>query len=279
MSQWFVSYFNSAMPPDWQCNNADPPKCGYCYITLVCTPCTGSDIATTGLVNPGDVSFNGQFKGKPFFTTHESEAFKDWATEYKQLLASYGITSYLGQKIIPHQIPLTGDKNFDNLYNIQTANFNPTTIPVDSIPNQNPNVVDLSAKQGVVQLLTTEEEQAKQDEWYKDNFGNLTQMDPNNPAISDVNTGDNGLINEIKGDIIGYIKGEVVTTLAPGAGLHYSIYSFQTNLASGSIGNLQNGYNAIIGTGSYSSVMSSGQLVQSAIIGLCTKCKWISKLF
>lgn len=245
------------------CDNGDPVKCGYCYLSYVCTPCTGSDIATTGLVNPGDVSFDYLFEGKPFFTTHQSEAFKDWATEYKQLLASYGITSILGKKIIPHQIPLTGDKNFDDFYNNQTANFNPTTTTFDTIPNQDPNVVDSSDWKGVVQLLTTKEEQAKRDKWYKEQgFDKLTQMDPNNPAISEGTT--NGLINEL---IIEKIKKKIqeeLVKIVPRADLIIKYKKFVIKLASLTFNNLEPAVNANVGIGSPNSVMNHEEIVGKA---------------
>ncbi|MFH1320097.1 MAG: hypothetical protein ABII90_05515 [Bacteroidota bacterium] len=155
---------------------------GDCSLYYTCTPCTGSDIITPGQVNPGDVSFNGQFEGKPFFTPHESAAFQDWATDYKQLLASYGITSILGKNITPHQTsstkpkapepkPSSGNKDVDEAYKNKYKEF------VSSGGNTS---VDLSGKKGVVQLLTTAEEQAKRDKWMNDQgFENLKKIPEN----------------------------------------------------------------------------------------------------
>ena len=172
---------------------------GDCSIFYTCTPCTGSDIVVSGQTSPGNVSFDGQFEGKPFFTTHENSAFEDWSKEYRQQLESYGITSILGNKLIAPNIPLTGDLEFDAFYNNQTANFNPKTSPVNVPSNMDANVVDLSGKQGVVQLLTTKEEQAKRDSWYEDHindqgYNNLVQLtaedgiDPNSSPSWDENS-------------------------------------------------------------------------------------------
>jgi len=154
---------------------------GDCSIFYTCTPCTGSDISTPGQVNPGEVSFNGQYEGEAFFTAHESSAFEDWSKDYRQQLASYGITSILDQPLNAFRIPLTGDPDFDAFYNNQTSNFNPTTSPVKNSQNLDASVVDLSGKAGVVQLLTTSEEQAKRDKWYEEKgFDNLSPISENN---------------------------------------------------------------------------------------------------
>ena len=139
---------------------------GDCAIFYTCTPCSGSDaVNPTEQVSPGNVSFDGQFEGKPFFTSHESSAFEDWSKDYMQELESYGITSILGNTLnVPH-IPLTGDKEFDAFYNNQTANFNPKTLPVNVPANLDANVVDLSGKQGVVQLLRSPEDIKKESDW------------------------------------------------------------------------------------------------------------------
>jgi hypothetical protein len=138
---------------------------GDCKLYVICTPCSGSDIVTPGQVSPGEVSFDGQFQGNPLFTAHESSAFEDWAKDYRQQLASYGITTILGNTLTPPQIPLTGDPNFDAFYNSQTANFNPTTAPVVTPAPSDASVVDLSGKQGVVQLLRSPEDIKSENDW------------------------------------------------------------------------------------------------------------------
>jgi hypothetical protein len=153
---------------DWY-SSGNPPVLHHCSLTITCTACTGSDMNTPGQVNPGDVSFNGQTDGKPLFTPHQSEAFEDWARDYKALLESYGITSILGNRLTPHPVPRTGDKDVDRLYDSLAAKFNPP-VPPRNPPNQNPNVVDLSDKKGVVKLLTTEEEQKQRDKFYQEHL-------------------------------------------------------------------------------------------------------------
>ena len=149
---------------------------GDCSVFYSCTPCSGSDMAIQGQVSPGEVSFDGQYQGKPLFTTHESAAFEDWAKDYKQQLAAYGITSILGNTLTPPNIPLTGDKGFDDFYSSQTANFNPST-PAVKPPAPDASVVDLNGKTGTVQLLTSSAEQAKRDKWYEEKgFDNLTPI-------------------------------------------------------------------------------------------------------
>lgn len=138
---------------------------GDCSLFYTCTPCTGSDIVVSGQTSPGDVSFDGQFEGQPFFTTHESSAFEDWAKDYRQQLEAYGITSILGNELNASNIPLTGDLEFDAFYINQTANFNPKTSPVNVPANMDANVVDLSGKQGVVQLLRSPEDVKKENDW------------------------------------------------------------------------------------------------------------------
>jgi hypothetical protein len=141
-----------------------PPVIHYCKISIACTPCSGSDIVVPGQVNPGDVSFDGESTGTPFFTSHQSEAFEDWARDYKQLLESYGITSILGDKFANWQVPQTGSKDFDTLYRHQADNFNPPE-PVHTEPVMDASVVDLRGKKGVVNLLRDEEDQKKQEEY------------------------------------------------------------------------------------------------------------------
>jgi hypothetical protein len=258
---------------------------GDCSIFYTCTPCTGSDISTPGQVNPGEVSFNGQYEGEAFFTTHESSAFEDWSKDYRQQLASYGITSILDQPLNAFRIPLTGDPDFDAFYNNQTANFNPTTSPVKNSQNLDASVVDLSGKVGVVQLLRSPEEQSILERQYQTNlesqgYEGLTQMDPDNSEIFDGPVDNenkkvsNAALAEFTTDAIGDIIGTVVGVLVPEAGLPSFIQSFGTNLAQATPANIQSGLNAISGTGSPNDVKDPGQLVVSSYINTCTLCKW-----
>jgi hypothetical protein len=183
---------------------------GGCTVGYTCTPCTGSDIVTpgqgtitgggsaSGMVNPGEVSFDGQFTGKPLFTTHQSSAFEDWAREYRQQLGSYGITSILGNTLkrpgIPN-VPLTGDLGIDTTYAKLSADFSPAI---------DPSVVDLRGKQGVVDLnissessgitvpmSRTDEDILKENEWYYKNLGEMKTIseegiDGSSPSTTDL---------------------------------------------------------------------------------------------
>jgi hypothetical protein len=88
---------------------------GNCKVYFNVSPCTGSDIPLGDQSNSGTISPNGQAEGQPFFTPHSSEAFEDWAKDYKSLLNSYGINSILG----------------DNLEWFKKQHFNPPP-PTDS---------------------------------------------------------------------------------------------------------------------------------------------------
>jgi hypothetical protein len=139
----------------FQCN-----PCNGC--TIICTdPCNsgGSDINTTGQISPGNVSFNGQYEGKPFFTPHSSAAFEDWAREYKQLLASYGITSILGKNFNPYQIPLTENKKVNQLYGDESGKFDPKTLINKPPPKQE--------DPSTVKLLRTDQDIKNEEEWLK----------------------------------------------------------------------------------------------------------------
>lgn len=187
---------------------------GDCTVGYTCTPCSGSDVIYPGQENlpgqigasgitsiPGQINPDGYFQGKPLFSRHESAAFEEWATEYKQLLASFGITSILGKDIIPNSLintPLTGELAMDTTYARLTAEFNPQTQPENPY-SQDASVVDLTHlgdKPGVVQLLTTAEEQRKRDEWLKEQEVALT------PDIDITDTSDPPfLTDELKNDL------------------------------------------------------------------------------
>jgi hypothetical protein len=105
---------------------------GNCKVYYKCSECTGSDIVSPSAANPGDVDFNNQTDGKPLFTPHSSEAFEDWARDYKALLESYGITSILGDVLSPHPFPLTDDKKFNQRYAKDCDDFNPKVDSTDT---------------------------------------------------------------------------------------------------------------------------------------------------
>ncbi len=258
---------------------------GDCSLFYTCTTCTGSDIVTASQVNPGEVSFDGQFQGKPLFTTHESSAFEDWSKDYRQQLESYGITSILGNTLSLQKIPGTGDKEFDDFYTAQTASFNPTT-PAYSPPGLDASVVDLRGKQGIVPIIPMPGEQSKLEKEYDEQlhdqgYLNLTTMDADNPAVYDEtptenqgSTNNNAAMADAIMDGIGDLLGTVVTTLVPQAVLPNFISSFGMNLANATPANIQNALNAISGSGSPNDVKDPGQLVFSSWVNTCTLCKW-----
>lgn len=139
---------------------------GTCTLGYNCSECTGSDINTGGQVTPGQVSVNGLAEGQPYFTTHQSKAFEDWATEYKQLLESYGITSILGKDVNIYKIPATGNKKQDKDYKAKADNFDPD---IDNSVVFTPDVVDLAGKKGIVEPFTSPGKQAARDAWYREN--------------------------------------------------------------------------------------------------------------
>jgi len=256
-----------------------------CTARLECTPCSGSDITSSG-----GVDLNGNYKGKPLFVTHESEAFKEWGDEYRQQLASYGVKSILGKDIIRN----TDFSSYENLYISLADKYKPKTPPIIPPTPTTPAIVDnttevdLSNKIGVVKLLTTPEQQRQRDEWYQgqvqnQGYTNMTQMNANNPAIVDppANSQQNNQVisnvaiaNGIT-DALGDLIGMAVTTLVPRAELPSVIQGFGQNLAQATPDNLQSGLNAISGNGSPSAVKDPGVLIRDSYIGTCTVCKWL----
>jgi len=153
---------------------------GYCTIYYSCTPCTGSDIVTPGQTNPGDVSLNGQAEGNPFFTPHSSEAFEDWARDYKTLLESYGITSILGNNILSNPFLLSGDKNLDTLYTHDSENFNPPATVDSGVYIGGSRVAnsmdDLLNKKVVIPGESTPADRTAQEEWVRENTPDLSSV-------------------------------------------------------------------------------------------------------
>jgi hypothetical protein len=177
---------------DWY-SSGNPPVHHYCSISITCTACTGSDIVTPGQLNPGDVSFDWESTGNPFFTTHQSEAFENWARDYKALLESYGIKSILGNRFDEWLIPLTGDKNFDGPYSRRISDFNPPA-PIKNTVDSGVYVGgsrvansmdDFLNKKVVIPGGRSPEDATQQDKWYQDHlagqgYTDFGTMSPNN---------------------------------------------------------------------------------------------------
>lgn len=170
---------------------------GYCTVFYTASACTGSDIVSTSTIT-GEVSMNSIVEGKPIFTPHSSQAFEDWAKDYKALLESYGITSILGKTISTLNIPTVGNKKQNSFYKKEADDFNPD-IPEDHPLPQDANVVDLSKtekKYGTVDLLRSPEDIAKEEKWYTDNgfrdFNNINnnEIDPGSAENAEMSIGE-----------------------------------------------------------------------------------------
>ncbi|MCK9638590.1 MAG: hypothetical protein M0R39_01675 [Prolixibacteraceae bacterium] len=228
---------------------------GKCTTTITCSPCIGSDVGNPGSGNgsgqsnsfgipkSGEVSTNGPLDGKPIFTPHHSQAFEDWATEYKQLLESYGVTSILGNE----------DKYFKLLYNLWAERFKPKVKspppppppPPPPVPpastkiNSDASDVDLTGKKGTVKLLTTLEEQKNRDEWYQERikeqgYTNLTEI------------GNDDVINGEK--LAERSWGEAILRTALGRidGLEGKIASWELNVADETFKNLNEAVSLLV---------------------------------
>lgn len=166
---------------------------GGCTVYYTATPCTGSDMATTGQTEPGEVTVNGDVQGKPQFSPHQSQAYEDWARDYIQELKSYGINSLLGKSITP-QYPTTGDKKLDAYYRDKSENFNPKT------PPKQENVPEEEDVYGVVPIMgsgpMTQEEIDRQrlikqvGPTYYDQLKSFNNVSPSQGITDDGKTGE-----------------------------------------------------------------------------------------
>ena len=118
------------------------------------------DVPDFTQMNQGDVSPDGQFLGKPLFTSNPSQAFEDWAESYRKLLESYGIKSILGTNQNFFKIPLTENSNYNKSYYKKAATFKPTTAPNTSIAGKivpimgnSPNTQEDREQQALVNKL------------------------------------------------------------------------------------------------------------------------------
>jgi hypothetical protein len=194
---------NMAMPSKSQCESLRQQILsiqvggGECVVGYTCTPCAGSDLPSSGQIGtPGQINSNAALQGKSFFSAHESSAFEDWATEYKQLLASYGITSILGKNITPRELPktpMTENPALNEIYAESAAKFNPA---------QDANVVDLSQSSMIVPLTHTAEDGIALEKWMNDNSVELKNfLSQKNPELTQTDLED--IIECIK-DIVKY---------------------------------------------------------------------------
>jgi hypothetical protein len=165
---------------------------GNCCAFWICSACTGSDIGGGGQITPGSVSLDGESQGQAFFITHNSAAFEEWASDYKALLASYGIESILGKTFQTLQVPMTGDKDFDKLYDESANEFNPPEqkkdegVYVDGSRVANSWDEFLKMKV-VIPGGRTPEDMKKEQEWTDENLPNTNTIQVNNDNSIDAN--------------------------------------------------------------------------------------------
>lgn len=177
---------------------------GGCTVYYKCTPCTGSDIVNPGQSNPGEVSFDSKYEGKPFFVPHQSKAFEEWATNYKQQLESYGIKSILGQSITPNtNLPQSENIKVNKLYGEGAGNFNPKGV-VKSNSSTQPKTENGKDEYGIIDpnSLTSAAMIKKRDEWYEKNgFNNVKEITNNQITEDSQSSGLSGGAEKLKSAI------------------------------------------------------------------------------
>lgn len=167
---------------------------GECAVFYTATPCSGADIPSAGGGDfaAGNVSIDGPLQGNAFFTPHSTQELENWMRDYQTRLNSMGIALDLSGIQAGHDIPFTGDAEFDAFYTGQTLAFEkradpgtpspapPATPAPEPEPEPQP-AATTDAGLGTVQLLTTSEEQRNRDEWMKQQgFNDLQQVGGNN---------------------------------------------------------------------------------------------------
>jgi len=223
--------YNNGVKNSCLCNcNVIPPA--------VCTPVSngsgsnssGSAIVLPFQLDPGGIDIDGDYHGKPFFNTDQSDALEEWGTEYKRFQDLYGNVNAM-------QIPLTGDFDFDKFYFGQSASFNPASAPVTPAPANTPDketkTDDFSDKQGIVQLTHSEKDDAAEAKWMQENGLNTNPISANNGINADGSTGTN-----ITQNAISFAEGQI--PLSPLQGL---IKDWETNLIGNIVPNLPNAVN------------------------------------
>jgi hypothetical protein len=101
---------------------------GSCIVVVTCTPCSGSDAASSSSGSssaPGSagvVNINGLLQGNPFFSPHPSMDIECWIDDIIQRLKSMGYQINEGD-LTAQNFPLTGDADFDKYYAEQALKF------------------------------------------------------------------------------------------------------------------------------------------------------------
>lgn len=102
---------------------------GSCVTTIICTPCTGSDmnspatVGSSGVGNPGVLNLNGLATGNPFFSSHQSMEVENWINDIVQMLKSMGYPVEMLAAVNSQDLPLTGNSEFDKWYAEQYIRF------------------------------------------------------------------------------------------------------------------------------------------------------------
>jgi len=178
---------------------------GLCSVFYVCTPCSGADIeGSSGTeFGAGDVSVDGILQGKAFFSPHESKELENWMSDYIIRLNSMGLGVIDMSTFDMNNFPLTGNNLIDEYYIKQSMEFEQRTMADMKIPEPEAAPAPKPAgseplpalpktdmpeptieNEGIgttVQLLTTSEQLAKQEQWMKDHgFTNPVSIGPDN---------------------------------------------------------------------------------------------------
>ena len=101
---------------------------GGCTAYYVCTPCTGSDIATSSQTGPSGTNSGGPQEGSAYFTTNPAQAMQNWSEDYARQQEALGT--------VPRGLELlqTGNARFDSQYyeEFQQYMVNPNEITMPS---------------------------------------------------------------------------------------------------------------------------------------------------
>jgi hypothetical protein len=162
---------------------------GYCSVFYTATPCTGADISTSGgEFSPGSVSIDGLLQGSAFFTPHETKELENWMNDYLVKMKSMGVTIEPDYSFTIQDIPLTGDKEFDEFYASQIIGFEKpeqggTVYLNEPSANISPEPASKADEEfgTTVQLLRTNEDIAREEQWLAEHdYFSVSQIGPDN---------------------------------------------------------------------------------------------------
>lgn len=162
---------------------------GDCSVFYTATPCTGADISTSGgEFSPGSVSIDGLLQGSAFFTPHETKELENWMNDYLVKMKSMGVTIEPDYSFTIQDIPLTGDKDFDEFYVSQIIDFEKpeqggTVYLNEPSANTSPEPGSKTDEElgTTVQLLRTNEDIAREEQWLAEHdYFSVSQIGPDN---------------------------------------------------------------------------------------------------